>query len=107
MTPLAAKLRSALEKSELTARDLADRIGIHESTVSLWLSGGRTPRMKNLEKMAQALGIEMAELWEGPEATPANATQQAVLDDMAAMTPEQQEAVAAMVRSIKLASRPA
>lgn len=59
--------------------------------------------MKNLEKVAQALGIEMSELWEGPEATPANAAQQSVIDDMAGMTPEQQEAVAAMVRSIKLA----
>lgn len=59
--------------------------------------------MKNLEKVAAALGIEMAELWEGPEATPANAAQQSVVDDMAGMTPEQQEAIAAMVRSIKQA----
>ena len=62
--------------------------------------------MKNLQKIATALGMEVAEFWAGPEATPATAAQQAVIDDMAGMTPEQQEAVAAMVRAVKLANRP-
>ena len=63
MRDLAPKLRAALDRAGITARDLAGRIGLDESTVSLWLSGQRTPRMKNLEKVAQALGIELAELW--------------------------------------------
>ena len=73
MRDLAPKLRAALDRAGITARDLAGRIGLDESTVSLWLSGQRTPRMKNLEKVAQALGIELAELWAGPQATPATA----------------------------------
>ena len=39
----------------------------------------------------------------GPQATPATAAQQAVIDDMAGMTPAQQEAIAAMVRAVKAA----
>lgn len=104
MSSVAPKLRAALERAGITARDLAAKIGMDESTVSLWLSGQRTPRMKNLEKVARALGIEMAELWNGPEAIPANAAQLAVLEDMAALPATQQEAIAAMVRAARLAT---
>lgn len=106
MSPIAANLRLALDRADMNARELADKIGVAESTVSLWLSGGRVPRVKNLEKIASALGLELADLWEGPEATPASPAQQAVIDDMAGMTPAQQEAVAGMVRAIKLAGSP-
>ena len=99
---LPAKLRAALDRSGITARDLAKRIPVDESTVSLWLAGERTPRMKNLEKFAKALGIELAELWEGPEAVPSNEAQLSVLEDMNHLTPVQQEAVAAMVRAMRV-----
>lgn len=104
MSTIASKLRAALDRAGITARDLAAKVGMDESTVSLWLSGQRTPRMKNLEKVARALGIEMAELWSGPEAVPANSAQMSVIEDMTALSSEQQEAIAAMVRSIKSAS---
>lgn len=99
-----ARLRAALERSEKTARQVADQIGVSESTVSLWLSGRRNPRVENLKKIAAALGVEASELWEGPQATPATAPMQSVVDDMAALDPTQQEAIAAMVRSIREAA---
>lgn len=101
MLDLPAKLRVALERADITARDLANRLRVDESTVSLWLSGQRTPRVKNLEKIAKALGVEMAKLWDGPQATPANKAQQSVMDDMNHLDDAQQEAVAALVRAMR------
>lgn len=101
MSDLPAMLRAARDKSGFTSRDLAEKIGRSESTVSLWMSGKRTPRMKNLEQLAHVMGVEMNELWEGPEATPATAAQALVLEEMNQLTELQQEAVAAIVRSMK------
>lgn len=100
-TPIAEKIKSAFERSGLSQRELADKVGVDESTVSLWLSGGRIPRVKNLEKLAQAMGIEARELWSGPEATPVSEVQAQVLEDMAHLSPTQQEVVAALVRSMR------
>jgi transcriptional regulator with XRE-family HTH domain len=100
-TALADKIRSAFERSGLSQRDLATAVGVDESTVSLWLSGERTPRVKNLEKLARAMGLEARELWSGPEATPVNEVQAKVLEDMNHLSPAQQEVVAAVVRSMR------
>jgi transcriptional regulator with XRE-family HTH domain len=101
MSIVAPKLRAALERAGITARDLAGRIDMDESTVSLWLSGGRTPRMKNLQKVADALGIELATLWAGPEATPATEVQAAMIDEMGQLSPAQQEALLAIARTMR------
>lgn len=103
---LPSRLRALRDDSGKTNRQLADEIGMDESTLSLWMSGERTPRMKNLEKLARAMGKELREVWEGPQATPATAAQQSVIDDMAGMSPEQQEAIAAIVRATKAAQNP-
>jgi transcriptional regulator with XRE-family HTH domain len=101
LTSLPAMLRAARDKGGFTNRDLADKIGRDESTVSLWMSGKRTPRMKNLEQLARVMGVEMADLWSGPEAMPATAMQVAVLEGMNHLDETQQEAVAALVRSMR------
>lgn len=101
MFDLPAMLRAARDAGGFTNRDLAEKIGRDESTVSLWMSGKRTPRMKNLVELARVMGIEMTELWSGPEATPATAAQAAVLEDMSHLDETQQEAIAAFVRSMR------
>ncbi len=57
--------------------------------------------MKNLEKLAKAMGLEARDLWSGPEVVPATAAQKSVLDDMNQLDPTQQEIVAALVRSMR------
>lgn len=98
---LPAMLRAARDRGGFTNRDLAEKIGRDESTVSLWMSGKRTPRMKNLQDLARVMGVEMAELWSGPEAIPATAAQAAVLEEMSHLDETQQEAIAALVRSMR------
>jgi transcriptional regulator with XRE-family HTH domain len=101
MSDLPAMLRAARDRGGFTNRDLADRIGRDESTVSLWMSGKRTPRMKNLEQLAAAMGLETPDLWRGPEATPATAAQASVLEDMSHLDATQQAVIAALVRSMR------
>lgn len=101
MTPIPSRLRAALDAAGMTARDLAARLGMNESTVSLWLSGGRTPRMKNLVKIAEVLQIEVTELWDGPEAVPTNPVQMALLDEISGLSPAQQEALLALARTMR------
>lgn len=103
MSLLSDKIAAAIADSGMTAREVADKIGYHESTVSLWISGGRTPRVKALEKLAAALGIEMADMWQGPEAVPATAEAAAMVDEMANLTPEQQQALLAIARTMRQA----
>jgi transcriptional regulator with XRE-family HTH domain len=103
MSTLAQQLRSALQQSGTTARELASRIGLDESTVSLWLSGQRTPRIKNLEKIAATLGIGLADLLASSQFD-LSPSQQSVVEDMAAMSDHLQQAVAAIVSSIRAAS---
>lgn len=57
--------------------------------------------MKNLEELARVMGVEMADLWSGPEAVPATAAQAAVLEEMSHLDETQQEAIAALVRSMR------
>lgn len=56
--------------------------------------------MKNLIAIAEALGIEVTELWDGPEAVPSTATQMALLEELDRLTPAQQEALLALARSM-------
>lgn len=100
-TDLSANIRAAVERGGFSQSGLADAIGVHESTVSLWISGKRTPGMKNLERLAKAMGLEARDLWSGPEAMPATAAQRSVLEDMNQLDATQQEIVAALVRSMK------
>jgi transcriptional regulator with XRE-family HTH domain len=104
MSVLAPKLRALLDRKGITARDLAGRIDMDESTVSLWLSGQRTPRVKNIEKLARALDVELAEIWSGSESEPQSPVQAAVVDEMKAMSETQQEAILAMIRAMKMGS---
>jgi hypothetical protein len=63
------------------------------------MNGERTPTMKNLIDLAELLGVEVAQMWAGPNATPATPEQKAMLDRMAHMSPEQQQAFLALAAS--------
>lgn len=101
MSLLSEKIARAIADSGMTARQVAAKIGYHESTVSLWISGERVPRVKALQKLADALGMEMAEFWQGAEAVPATAEQSAMVDEMANLTVEQQQALVAIARTMR------
>lgn len=100
MAGLSQKLREAFERSGLTKRYIAQRIGVHESTVSLWLSGKRTPLVEHLKELAEVLRVDMADLWDGVEAIPAAPPVRALVDIANELTPVQQQALLALARSM-------
>lgn len=61
----APRLARLLKRSKLTQTELAQRLRVHESTVSLWLAGKNMPRIERLEEIAKLLGGDFAELLEG------------------------------------------
>lgn len=101
MSILSKNIAAAIADSGMTARQVAKELGMHESTVSLWISGERSPRVKALVRLAKVLGKEVAELWEGPEAVPATPEQAAMVEEMNHLTPEQQQALLATARSMR------
>jgi len=52
--------------------------------------------VQNLVDLAALLGIEMDAIWKGPQATPATPEQRLLVEKMASMTPEQQQALLAL-----------
>jgi len=45
-------LNSQLYKRDWSQRELAGKMGVHESLVSRWMKGERTPTLPNIIKMA-------------------------------------------------------
>lgn len=94
---LAARLRTLIESSSYTASDIARELDVDKSSVSRWISGTRTPTVQNLIDLAALLGVEQSTLWDGPQAYQATPEQRLMLEKMAGMTQEQQQALIAFV----------
>lgn len=101
MSSLSRRLTQARDAAGLTNKEVAQRLGLDESTVSLWMNGKRTPRVENLQKLAAELDVEMSELWQGEEVLPATPAQRAMVEEMADMSQAQQEALLALARAMR------
>lgn len=54
------KLREAVEASPLKKKEIAERAGITQVTLSKYISGVVQPKQENLTKIAKALGMELS-----------------------------------------------
>ncbi len=93
-----------LTRSGKDARWLSGEVDVDESTVSLWISGKRTPTVKNLEKICAALNAEMHEVWYGPQAMPATAEAQVLLNIANGLAPERLQALLAIAKTLETQS---
>lgn len=57
---IGARLRDAREAAGLSTRELADHLGVKESTVGKWESGERSPRGQRVSKLAGILGVSLS-----------------------------------------------
>ena len=57
-------LKTILFLKEKTQRDLANETGIDESTISRYVKNERQPKYTNMVKIANALNLEVKEIWE-------------------------------------------
>ena len=57
-------LRIRMERIGMTQADLAQKLGLGQSTVAEWYHGRKYPRPKSLQMIADALGVYMSDLRE-------------------------------------------
>lgn len=98
---LANKIRELVDTSTYSQVEVARLIGVDKSAVSRWMTGERTPTMKNLIDLADTLEVDIRELWAGQEAIPATPEQRMVVELMKDLTPEQQQLLAATAAAFK------
>lgn len=56
------QIKAARKSQNITQQELADRIGISRAQLGQWETKSRNPRMKNLSKIASALGMDTEDL---------------------------------------------
>ncbi len=61
-TNIGPKVKKLREQQDITQETLADKVGLTQSFISKLENGELTPSLKSLEKIAEALGVEVAEL---------------------------------------------
>lgn len=100
LAELAATLKRLIESSSYKPADVARELSVDRSVVGRWMTGERTPTMKNLIELADLLGVEMTDIWQGEEAIPSTPEQRLMVERMRAMSAEQQQAFLAMAASL-------
>lgn len=101
LAALAERIRVLIESSPYTAADVARELNLDKSAVSRWMTGDRTPTLKNLVDLANLLHVEVASLWAGPEAIPATPEQRAMLSVMGELDAAQQQALLALAATMR------
>lgn len=65
---VARNIRAERSRVGMTQDQLAERLGLTRSAVSLWERGQREPGLDYLVPICQALGIDLADLFRGASA---------------------------------------
>lgn len=63
--PFGQRLQFFLDRRGMSQTDLARRVGVFPSAVTMWCSGKTKPKHGRLEAIAVALGVPLAEFF-GP-----------------------------------------
>ena len=56
------KIKAARQKARISQKELADRLGITNAGISQWETDKRTPKIDSMIKIADAIGVNLAEL---------------------------------------------
>lgn len=59
ITETVKRLKDIAQNQNISQQELAKRINVTESAISRWFGGSRTPDVKSLELMAEALGYRL------------------------------------------------
>lgn len=58
-------IRQIRESAGITQAELARRLGITQPAVARWESGRRQPRVESLQRIADALGLNLSVIFSG------------------------------------------
>lgn len=59
MTEIMLRIKEECEDLNISQRDLAERSGLTEASISRYFNDQRNPNIKNVEAMAKALGLKI------------------------------------------------
>ena len=62
MNYLSKKLKQIMESRNLNQKELAKMANVGQTTISKWLNSNYSPKVKNLEPLAKALGLSVGDL---------------------------------------------
>ena len=65
MSDLISSIIEICSSQNITQRELAEKSGLTEVSISRYFNGERSPNIKNAEKMASALGLRIVMLKAG------------------------------------------
>lgn len=57
------KIKERREAAGMSQKELAEKLGVHGSAISLWENGVTSPKMGNLIKLAEIFGCEPGDLF--------------------------------------------
>ena len=61
------RIKTLMKERGLTAKELAQKVGITAPTLSIQIQNDSKPRLDSLEKIAEALGVPVYDLFEKPQ----------------------------------------
>jgi len=101
--PLARHFTELRQVAGLTQMQLADKVGVHHSSIAFWELSGTPPRGEVLPKLAEALGVSVDTILgvapPKPKRQAAKGHLQRVFEDAAKLPRRQQEKVAEFVEA--------
>lgn len=59
---LGTNIKDLMRQRGVSQQELANHVGVHQTSVSFWLKGDKTPHFDTLEKIAEFLDTSVAEL---------------------------------------------
>jgi len=62
---LGRNIFNRLQEIKMSQYRLAEKLDVHEGTVSKWINGAREPKASMLYMMSKILGVSMEQLMEG------------------------------------------
>lgn len=101
MKNILAAISNYREERGWTEYQLAERSGLPQSTISSWYRKNMVPTVPSLEKICQAFGITLSQLFaEGDAPVALTDSQRTLLEQWDKLTKEQQEALFSLIKVI-------
>ena len=99
MKDILAEILRLREKRHWTEYQLAEQAGLPQSTISSWSNKGKKPTLNTLDKVCNALGISMSQLFaESDDPIVLTSKQRELLDNWVCLNDEQQEFILQMIK---------
>ena len=101
MNDILAAITTYRQERGWTEYQLAERSGLPQSTISSWYRKNMVPTVPSLEKICQAFDITLSQLFaEETDRISLTPSQKRLLEQWSRLTPEQQEAIFALIRTM-------